>query len=221
VEQHRFVAPTSERPSVVRGVLLSLLASVVIGLGAGILTSYAQLWLPRGLSSLANSATPWCVVAGLVALLVRSAPGGAVAGVVALLGMDAGYGIGSELRGYAYGAGTALFWAVIALVAGPVVGAGVQWIRQDRPRLAPLAAGVLAGVVVGEGVYGLLVVAATTSTTYWVGQVLLGLVALAVVCTLVIKTSRRIAVAVMSTLLTAVAFVVVDSLPLLLITSGT
>ena len=217
MQQQVAVAPQTPRAGAARVVVMPLVAAVVVGLAAGVLTSYAQLWLPEGFSSLANSAASWCVVAGLVALLARSTVVGAVAGTVALLGMDVGYGIGSELRGYTYSTQAALFWAAAALVVGPVVGAGAQWLRQDRPRLAPLAAAVLAGVVVGEGAYGLLVVAESTTPAYWVGQIVLGVAGLAAVCALVLRTPRRIAVAVVGAVVTAAAFVVLYSLPLLLL----
>ncbi|MEJ5946579.1 DUF6518 family protein [Pseudokineococcus basanitobsidens] len=199
----------------VRGVLAPLALSAGVGLGGGVLTSYAQLGLPEVLAPLANSASSWCLVAGLVALTARSAPVGALCGVVALLGMDAGYGLGSELRGYTYGWGTATFWALAALLAGPVVGAGVQWVRTDRRRLAPVAAGVLAGVVLGEGVYGLAVVGATTPTAYWVGQLVVGALGLAAVCALRLRERRRVAVAVLLAVVLVAAFVGVYRLPLI------
>lgn len=218
MEQQLAVAPQNSRAGGRRAVGVPLVGAVIIGLAAGVLTSYAQLWLPEGFSSLANSAASWCVVAGLVALLLaRSAAVGAVAGTIALLGMDVGYGVGSELRGYTFGTEAALFWAVAALVVGPIVGAGVLWLRQDHPRLAPLAAALLAGVVVGEGAYGLLVVAESTTPAFWVGQIVVGLAGLAAVCALRLRTPRRIAVAVVGALLTAAAFVALYSLPLLLL----
>ncbi len=214
--QQVVAAPRTPRGGVRSAAAVTTFGAVV-GLAAGVLTSYGQLWLPAGMLSLANSAASWCVVAGLVALLARSVPLGAVAGTVALLGMDVGYGIASELRGYTYSTQAALFWAIAALVVGPVVGAGVQWLRHDRPLLAPLTTGVLAGVVLGEGAYGLLVVAESTSPAYWVAQIALGLVGLVAACALLLRTPRRTVVAVACAVLTSVAFVTLYSLPLLLL----
>ena len=50
------------------------------GLVLGVLTAYAQGWLPDELGSLANSSGSWVLVAFLVALLARRP--GVAAGVV-------------------------------------------------------------------------------------------------------------------------------------------
>lgn len=139
------------RRGVLRGVLAPALLAAGVGTALGVLTSYAQGWLPEQVAPLANSSTSWCVVAALLALTARSAPAGALAATAALLSLNAGYGLGSELRGYVYGSQGLAFWSLAAVVAGPPVGAAVHWVRQRRRLLGPPAAGVLAGVVAGEG----------------------------------------------------------------------
>ena len=60
-------------------------------------------------------------------------------------------------------------------MVGPVLGVGAAWVRgSDLPRIA-VATGVIAGILVGEGAYGLTVIADTTSPVYWTLQLIVGL----------------------------------------------
>lgn len=54
----------------------------------------------------------------------------------------------------------------MGIVAGPFIGAAALALRR-RPLHAALGAGLLAGLLVGEAVYGLTVVGDTTSPVYW------------------------------------------------------
>lgn len=144
---------------------IALLVVAAGGLVLGGATSPAQTWLPGAFSSVANSASGWtAVVALLVHLTRRSALlVTAVCGVVGFEALDLGYQIVSTARGYAY---SGEFWAVVALVAGPVVGVAASWLHR-RDRFAALGVAVLAAIGLGDGITGVLLLP-TTSPVYWV-----------------------------------------------------
>jgi hypothetical protein len=75
-------------------------------------------------------------------------------GFVALAAMLLGYQVATELRGYATGTSIWLFWGVAAIVAGPALGVAAAWVRGRDPRRIAFGAAVIAGVLIGEGVYG-------------------------------------------------------------------
>ncbi len=137
----------------------------------------------------------------LTALLVAAARpslvGGAVLGVVSFVSLVLGYTIGSELRGLTY---DPLLWGVVGLVAGPFVGAAAAAIMGRDVVRAAVGAGALAGVLVADGIYGLTVVADSTSPVYWTLCVALG-GALVGAAAIRLRTRR----AVVATLVTAIA----------------
>jgi hypothetical protein len=142
---------------------------------AGIATSWLQTVLPLGVASLANSAGTWCALAFLLAGVARRTWTAALVASSALLALVAGYYLTAGLRGFAVGVAGVGFWAVAALLAGPVLGVGRCWLGADGARRV-LGALVLPVLLVAEGTYGLLVVAATTSAAYWSTEVVVGLV---------------------------------------------
>ncbi|WP_370013524.1 DUF6518 family protein [Nocardiopsis sp. Huas11] len=142
-------------------------------LGLGVLTSYAQGVLPHGLAPLANSSGSWSLAAFLLAATVRGGRTAAVAGPVALLMTVLGYDLGSLLRGFDASLGFTAFWLVAAVVVGTFLGLGGHALRHGTA-LAPLGAGAMGGVLVGEGAYGLLAIADTTSPVYWTGSAVAG-----------------------------------------------
>ncbi|MEJ5914016.1 DUF6518 family protein [Pseudokineococcus sp. 1T1Z-3] len=189
--------------------LIPALLAVGVGLVVGVPTFYAQGWLPEQIAPLANSSTSWCVVAALLALTARSAPVAALTFALALLSRNIGYGVGSELRGYLYGAAGLTFWSIAAIAAGPPIGAAAHWTAQGRRRLGPPVAGVLTGVIAGEGAYGLLVLAGNTPYGPYYGlQLALGVAGLAWAGA---RLRRPTAVAVAAT--TATAFVILYASP--------
>ena len=107
---------------------------------------------------------------------------GAAFGAVSFVCLVLGYTVASELRGLAY---DPTLWGAIGLVTGL---SSVPPPR-ERPARAPLpvalGSGVLAGVLVADGIYGLTVVADTTSPVYWTTVLVLGLL-------LVIATPLRL-----------------------------
>ena len=145
------------------------------GLAIGMLTSLGQGALPSEMGSLANSAGAWSLAAFLLCLCNAAPSRGLLLGFLALAAMLVGYFVATELRGFATGTTLWLFWGVAAIVVGPVLGVGAAWVRgTDRRRIAAGAA-VIAGILVGEGAYGLTVIAGTTSSAHWTLQISVGL----------------------------------------------
>jgi hypothetical protein len=156
-----------------REVIKRLLYVVVAALAVGAITSWAQGFLPDALSSLANSPSGWTLLTALVVAAVRpSLPEGALLGVVAFVAMVLGYTFASELRGLSY---SPLRWGLIGVLAGPFIGASAAaLVSRGRAPLAAAGAGILGGVLVADGIYGLTVVDDTTSPVYWTVMLVLG-----------------------------------------------
>ena len=70
----------------------------VVGFALGVLTVFAQGWLPDEMGSLANSSGSWSLVAFLLALLARTRGAAAMFGFLALITLLLGYVIGGEFR---------------------------------------------------------------------------------------------------------------------------
>lgn len=149
----------------------SLSVVLVTGFALGVLTSFGQGLLPDELTSFANSSGSWSAVAFALALGARSRGLAVVAGVLALWALLAGYVVTSELRGFPASTRLVTFWGAAGLLAGPFLGLGAWWTRHGTAVQGGLGAGALAGVLVGEGVYGLTVVGGTTAPEYWWVQV--------------------------------------------------
>lgn len=156
----------------------------LVAVGAGAATSFLQTVLPFVVASFANSAGSWCALAWLLARPARSAPLGAARCVVALVGLVAGYYVTADLRGFGVYAPTVGTWLVAAALVGPVLGAsavvsrraGEGSARSPERWVRVLAVLVLPALLAAEAAFGLLVVRATTSTAYWVGQAVVALV---------------------------------------------
>ncbi len=153
--------------------------SIASGLAllAGMLCSFGQA-VP-GLGVLSNSAGPWFVVAALLVLLVgqhRRPALPMVLGVVFLQLMHVGYWATTNLRGYPDVLSVTNPWVLLGVPAGLLAGAVVWALRSAPAPFGAAAAGVSGAVLVGEGVRGLLQVAATTGTTFWTAEILAGVV---------------------------------------------
>lgn len=144
---------------------------------AGVLTSYGQAVEP--LSSVANSAGPWFLVA--VGLLL--AAGGAAArrlvvamplGVVFLELMHVGYWAATNLRGFPDVLALTNFWVLMGVPAGVLAGAVVVVARSTDGRMRGAAFGVTAAVLIGEGTRALLRVAETTGVVTWIVEIGVG-----------------------------------------------
>jgi uncharacterized protein DUF6518 len=181
----------------------------VIALALGVLTAYAQGWLPDQASSAANSVGTWALIAFLLALLAGGVRSAAVAGAIALLGLLGGYVMGAAVRGYSSGLLLIVFWAIASVTAGPVLGLSAQWIRSVRGWPAAIGAGLVSGLLIGEGWYGLAVISGTTYPPYWWGEAAAGLVLLAMLSAFRLRRWSLVGLAVAMTAVVAVAFVVV------------
>lgn len=134
-----------------RAVLRSVVV-VSVPVALGVLTAYAQGWLPQQMSSLANSAGSWTLVAFALSMLAPSGRLAAVFGVASLLGLLAGYVLGAGMRGYPSSNTMIVFWGAAALLAGPLLGLSGHWVKTRRDLLAAIGLGAASGVLMGEGV---------------------------------------------------------------------
>ena len=159
-----------------RPVLFALVTVVVGGLLVGGLTSIGQGTLPEYLGPVGNSAGSWSLAAFGLAASNRNSRFAALLGASALFAMVLGYALVSEQRGYPSGSRLVVFWGAAAVVVGPALGVAAAWVRGNHSTQVALAAGLVGGILIGEGVYGLIVIADTTPIAYWAGQVLIGLV---------------------------------------------
>lgn len=187
----------------------------LVGLTLGVVTAYAQAWLPHEVGSLANSVGSWALLSFLLALLGTNRRSAAMLGFVALITLLYGYLLGAAMRGDHSSSSLIAFWGLSAFVAGPVLGLGAHWLRTDRGVMAAIGSGVMSGVLIGEGVYGLTTIADTTYPPYWWGEILIGVVLVGYVAARRLRQPRPIAVAIVCALVVAAAFVGVVGLDLI------
>jgi hypothetical protein len=131
-----------------------LLAAVGAGLLLGVVTQLLQGILPGALNWLANALSGWLVVAFLAGSRYATPRRAAVLGVVLLVAALAGY-YGTVQARFGYGGSTSIlvFWGIGALAGGLVFGAAGWWWRHGAERARALATGLLAALLVCEGVY--------------------------------------------------------------------
>ena len=187
--------------------------AAAVGVALGVATAYGQFWLPSELASLANSSGSWSLVAFVVALRARTPRIAALCGALALAGLLAGYVLGAEARGDPSSRSLMVFWGLAALTAGPVLGLSAHWCARAGDRLVAVGAGVMSGVLVGEGVWALASVADTTYPPYWWAEIVVGLVLLAAVTRRL--TGASVVLAVVVTAGVAAAFFAVYGLDLI------
>jgi hypothetical protein len=157
-------------------------AWIVVGsLLVGGLTSVAQGLLPDSLRSVANSASGWTLLTVVMISFahLRLLPA-ACFGAVSFVCLVFGYTFVSELRGLSY---SPALWGAVGLLVGPVVGWSTSASFDARPLLSVFGSSLIAGIAITDAVYGLTVIADTTSPVYWwiagvAGVVFLVLVAL-------------------------------------------
>jgi hypothetical protein len=162
----------SRWPSAVRAVAIVVVGALVIG-GA---TSFAQGLLPGWAASFANSAGSWTLLSfGLLWWCRARVNLSAVLGIIGFVLLLEGYAIVSTWRGFPYHLGPSNPFTLIAVVAGPFIGAAASLARAStRPAVRGVAGAVPSAVLVGEGVYGLTVIADSTSPVYWSVQLIVG-----------------------------------------------
>lgn len=195
---HRQPSETHAAPSA----SFVLLAAVVSGLGVGALTAYGQGWLGDSTSSLANSAGPWSLAAFVVARYGRRVVPAVAAATVTLACSEVGYALATEVRGGSNATSTVVFWLTAAVLAGPPLGIAAAWSRR-RGALRCVGFGVIAGVLVGEGIYGWTTVADTTDWRYWAVELIVGVGIAGVIA---VRSRQLVGVAVVagSTAMTAI-----------------
>jgi hypothetical protein len=161
------------------------LLAAALGLLLGGATSFAQLLLPDGLRSFANSNGGWTLLAFAVTAVCMRWPSArrwwiaAGMGLVVFHALLQGYAVVSTLRGFPDGYGPGDLYFVIATLAGPVLGlAGLAW-AAGSGALRACGTAVVAAVMVGDGVWGLLRVVATTGWLYWALSIVIGVAILA------------------------------------------
>jgi F0F1-type ATP synthase assembly protein I len=186
--------------------LVGLAIAVVVGIFVGMFTAYAQGWLDDSTGSLANSAGPWSLAAFLVARYNRRLPAAVVAAVLTLACCELGYVIATEIRGGSTATSTVAFWLTAAVFAGPPLGVAGAW-ASGRGLRRDVGFAVIAGVLIGEGIYGWTTIADTTDWRYWAVETLIG-VGLAVALA---ARSRRVSNALAIIATAAVTAVVVFS----------
>ncbi len=140
----------------------------------GALTSVLQGRLGP-LDPLVNSAGSWCVVAALLASRTRRPVLAVSIGVLTLWSLLGGYLLATEMRDLSMSQTFVLFWVACGAVGGPVVGLAGSWLRHHGAWRASLAVTALAGLLLGEAIYGLTVVVETTGVVYWVLEAVVGL----------------------------------------------
>lgn len=125
---------------------------LVLGLGVGALTSVLQTYLDSPWSSLVNAASPWLAPMFVAALLWRAPATAAAVGVAVGLLELVGYYTTAQLRGHPAGHAILLFWAVCAVVGGPIFGlAGWLW-RHGSGRLAGAGAAAMGAAFLAEAI---------------------------------------------------------------------
>jgi hypothetical protein len=153
----------------------SAVNAVLVGLAAGILvgalTSPLQGWLADSASSLANSAGTWSLIAFLVARRSSNVVVGALVAAVALAMCELGYVLATEVRGGSNATSTVAFWIAAAVLAGPPLGVAAVWSREPHSLRHGAGFGVISGVLLGEGVYGLTKISDTTDWRYWSAEI--------------------------------------------------
>lgn len=195
---------------------VAVLGSVLVAAGAaGALTAYAQGFLPDELGSLANSVGTWTLVGFVLALPARRLRTAAVAGALSLAALVAGYYVANELRGFPASSRAVVFWVLAAAVAGPAIGASAHWVRHGQGSRRAVAAGLVPGLLMGEGIYGLTVIADTTYPPYWAAELTAGVAALVGLCAWRLRSVPAIAAAGATAAAVAAAFLVLYSQDLL------
>lgn len=175
----------------------------------GGLTSFAQGFLPDAAAPFANSASGWTLLTALLVSWAARDPRtrtwhAAVLGAASFVLLVLGYTVAADVRGYVY---DPTLFGVVGLLVGPFLGVAAAWLRTAGMRAA-LGAALLAGIGLGESVYGLTTVAETTGAGYWVAIGLVSLALLALMLARALRSTLQVALAVAGTAVVAAAFLV-------------
>ena len=141
----------------------------------------------------------------LLAWLRVSPAVAALLGATSFVLLTLGYSAAAQIWDLFY---NPTLFALVGVVVGPFVGIATSWLRAAPAWRPALATALLVGIGVGEAVYGLTVVADTTSPVYWV---LIGAAALSLLVAMLIRRIYGVwwkLLAVLGTGMTAGSFVV-------------
>ena len=142
---------TPETPTRANGRRVYLLA-VVVGVALGVFSILADGIIPgRLVTLLGNIAAPWAIAAFAVGYRATSVKQGALAGALALVVGIVTYYAGAAIRDY--GTATNVVWTVVALVAGPILGACAAAISTHRDRPPVVAIALPSAMLVAEGFF--------------------------------------------------------------------
>lgn len=153
--------------------LRPLLPALGGGLTLGVVTALLQGDLGV-MDPLVNSAGSWCIVAAVLAVRTHRQVLAAAIGATTLWSLLGGYLLATVARGLSMQTAFVLFWAACGTVGGPIIGVGASWARHMTGWRASLGVAAVAGLLLGEGAYGLTTVADTTGATYWVLEMVAG-----------------------------------------------
>ncbi|ROQ64442.1 hypothetical protein EDF36_1407 [Rathayibacter sp. PhB152] len=200
--------PAPSRPRLVRALFVALVGGLLLG---G-LTSLLQGSLPGPVNSFANSSGGWSMLVFALVRLGGVRPVAAAAlGLLTFWALLEGYDLVTAARGFGYSPPfTDVFW-LLAVPAGPILGAAAALTQHGSTPWRVLAVAPLSGVLIGEGAWALANVADTTSPVYWWLEIVLGTAFLALA---VVRRRPRWPIALAAVAVTAaaaLAFVVVYS----------
>lgn len=166
---------------------------IVVSFLSGMLTFFAQGLLPDAVNSFANSASGWTLVTVLVLAWARVRTAfAAVLGAASFVLLTVGYSASAHLQGLFY---DPTLFAVVGVLVGPFVGIATSWLRAESVWKAAAGTALLSGIGLGEGAYGLTMVADTTSPVYWA---LVGVMALGLLVAMLIRRLRGVLVALLA-----------------------
>lgn len=156
----------TDRPHTPAGTLaIALFGGALFGVIAWALAAV----LPSPWHTLATTSALWGLAAAVIVIAQRTSGMLAiVAGIVTLVGMTGAYALLSQSP-----VRTALIYLVVGAVAGALFGLAASVLSSPRWQDRLFAAGVLGGIVAGEGLYGIVVVDA--SGPQWWAELVVGL----------------------------------------------
>jgi hypothetical protein len=129
------------------------LVAVLVGVGLGVFSQLADGIIEgRLILILGNMAAPWALAAFVVGFHATSVKEGAVAAAVTLVVGVAVYYLGGAVRGYADSTAN-LVWTVVALIAGPIMGACGAAVSIHRTRPPIVAVVVPSATLVAQGLF--------------------------------------------------------------------
>ena len=117
------------------------------------LTCVGQTYLDGPSNAFVNSASAWLIAPFFVGALMPTRRGAAAAGLGVCVLQLAGYYVTAHLRGFTVGHALVAFWAVCAVVGGPIAGLGGRLWRAEQPPLRGLGAAVIASAFLAEGLW--------------------------------------------------------------------